>query len=1033
MEKIIRFFIQRPRVVYLISIMIIVAGVISLSTMQRQSLPEVEMQEMNVQTIYPAASAEDVEINVTIPIEDKLLELDGIESIRSVSMESYSLIRVVIDSDAKDPDEIKQDVRRTVDQVTDLPGEIKEKTKVYEIKTSLRPITILGISSTKFTEKELQTVVKTLAREIKELPGVAQVEKIGDRDREISVQVIPEKLKKYYLSLPDIVQAIKNRNIRLTGGTLETFIHESSVLTLAKFTSPEDIGDVIIRSNFDGERILLKDVAFIQDDLEKTQFQMNVNGVPGIGLKILKESSADAIRTVQKIRQYIKHTEKAYPGEIDIEIGRDDTLVTKNRLDMLKKNALMGFVLVIAVLIMFLNLRIAFWTAMGIPVAMAIGVIVHVLFQGTLDSIALTVYIMLLGMLADDAIVVAENIHRHREDGKTVMAAAIAGVKEVAAPITATICTTVVAFLPLLAMGGKLGKFISIIPIIVAGTLLGSLVESFFLLPSHLSEGKPSSRKSRAALIDPLFIKFKKIYQGLLSRALQRPYLVLLLAILLLGGSVILVKKHIGFVLFPQESSEEVLIHLETERGNSLKANAKKIEQIEKALAALPSGEVSYFETWIGKDFSRGAHEIRGDNLATIQLGLTPFGNRQRTILEIVDELRQKSSHWQGFKGVNFEISSGGPPVGRPVEINLVGEDLQLIRQAGQEVLAYLQTLPEVCDPYTDLKFTKDEEVISLDYAKLARMGISVAAVANTIRLALEGEVVSDVCFQQEEVDIRVQMDEKSRKHKNTIMDLSVRNSQGKLISLGQFIRTKQQPALQGIRHYNGRRVVCIAADVDTKTTNSEKVTEKIKQKFPQYLQKHSPIQLLVSGEAVESGQAKKRIIRSGIIAVLAIYFILVLLFNSLLQPLIALCAVPFGVIGVILAFWVHGITLSFLALVGILGMSGVVVNDSLIMLSFINHSIQTAKNGIIDLKKLIIDAAQTRLRPIILTTLTTTAGLFPVAYGLSGHDPFVAPMVMAMFWGLIFGTILTLVLVPVFYTIWLDVTGKFRKNNHAI
>jgi multidrug efflux pump subunit AcrB len=1030
MERVVNFFIERKLLVYLISILLVTAGFAAMTNLSRQVLPNVDMQQVNVETLYPAASARDVEINVTTPLEEKILEVDGINKIRSVSMENYSLILITLDPDAEDLEEVKSDLRRAIDQVTDLPAAVRERPNVYDIETSWIPVLILGLSSKILTEKALRKIAERMEKDIESIPNIAHVDKMGFREREIKVQVAPDKLKEYYLSLQDIVYAVKTRNVRLTGGSLESFTNEASVLTLAEFNKPQDVGEVIVRSNFEGRRIVINDVAAVIDDFETRHMQYRVNGIDSIGLRIHKKASADSLRVMNGVQKYLERIRPELPEDVVIQQVRDNTAVTKRRLKILGNNALIGFVLLLAILIMFLNLRVALWTALGIPISLAVGMMLHSWTGGTIDSVSVMVFILVLGMLVDDAIVVAENIHRYQEEGFSPTQAAIKGVVEVAAPITATVSTTIIAFLPLFALGGMLGLFIKMIPIIIMGTLAGSLLESFFILPSHLAAGgkKISKWEARGAIIDPLFKPAKRIYRRLLEKTLRRRWWVFLFGVVFLIVLSLFAGKHMRFILFPVDGAEEFFVHVETTVGSSYQATANTVIELEKIVSALPKNELNSYETWVGMDSTGVAGDSHGDNLALIYIVLHPYGkDRSRKATEVIDFLKKETAAVSGVESINFELASGGPPVGRPVELNLIGDNEGLQQAAMKDVLSYLRSLPGVLDPVSDLKYAKDEEVIHIDYAALARLGLTVAEVANTVRLAFEGDVVSTVRFHQEEVDIRVQLTQTSRQSIETLKRLIVRNQTGKLIPLKSFIRLERRPAWKSIHHYQGQRVITITADVNNDVTSSGKIKEKIFEKYANLTQTYPGIRMEATGESEESAEVQNNMMKAGVLAILGVYFILVLLLNSVFQPLIILFAIPFGVIGVLLAFWCQGMTMGFMALLGILGMSGVVVNDSLIILSFINHLSRDRKEADKTRHSTIADASQTRLRPVILTTLTTTAALIPTAYGIGGDDPFVVPMVMAMLWGIVFATTLTLFWVPNLFAMGQDMKAGMR------
>ncbi|MBN1596219.1 efflux RND transporter permease subunit [candidate division FCPU426 bacterium] len=1034
MEKIVQYFIDRKLLVYLISILVIAAGVVAATGLRRQILPDVDMLIVQISTIYPAASARDVEVNVTLPLEEKILEVDGLKKVRSVSMENYSQISINLDPDAEDHEKVRADIRRAVDQVTDLPKEITDRPDIAEWDTSWIPVVIIGLNSQTLPEERLRQISRRMEKEIEGLPGVAHVDKLSYRDREIKVQVSPERLREYFLSLSDVIEAIRNRNIRLTGGSLESYADATTVLTLAEFTHPQEIAEVIVRSNFEGQRLTIANLAVLDDGYKDRHFEHRIKGKECIALRIHKKKSADSIKVMEEVDQYLQSMQKSLPQELNVIKTRDNTRITRRRLGILGNNAVIGFVLLMAILVVFLNLRVAFWTAMGIPFALGVGFMAHALTGGSIDSVSIMVFILVLGMLVDDAIVVAENIHRHQENGMPVMQAALRGVTEVAAPVAATVSTTIVAFLPLFSLGGMLGLFIRMIPIIVIGTLLGSLLESFFILPSHLAAGgvKSANWKEKGALADPLFISLRRFYKNILKKALRNRYQVVLGGLLFLGLVTYMATNHLKFILFPQEGAEELYVHIETPVGSSFAATRKKVAEVEALLSALPKKELLEFESWVGMDQSIAGDEMYGDNLAMIYFRLNPYGERLRLATEIVEDLRAATSRLEGFEQISFEIDSGGPPVGRAVELNIVGDDPELQKAALDEVLGFLRGLPGVIDPDADLKFSRDEEVIHIDQDELARRHLTVAQVANTVRMAFEGEVVTSVRFKQEEVDIRVRLDEKSRQTKRTLHNLQVRNHMGNLIPLRAIISLERRPVLQGIRHYLGQRVVTVAADVDTHVTTSNEVNEKVLEKFADVSRRYPGIRIITTGEAAESAEVMHNMGKAGFLAVLAIYSILVIVLNSLTQPLIILVAIPFGLIGVILAFWAHGMAMGFLAVIGILGMSGVVVNDSLIILSFINHLALERKELGHTMHETILDAAETRLRPVILTTLTTAVALLPTAYGFGGSDPFIQPMVMAMLWGITFATALTLFWVPTLYAIGQDIKVRLKLTSRG-
>ena len=782
MSSFFRFFAERHKLATLFTIMIILLGVSTLMQMQREQWPKVDMGEMYITTLYPGASPEDVELNVTNKLEDELEDVTGIERITSISMENISSIKVVIDPDVKDEKEVKREVRDAVGRVTDFPAAVTDSPFIMELKTSIFSIFEVGISGD-LPYQELREIARLFEKKLEVVPGVAGIERFGYRAREIQVKVNPEAIDRYQIPLQQIIAAIRARNIRATAGTLESYTSEKNVVTLAQFREPMEVGDVIVRSTLDGSLIKVKDLAIVEDGFEEEKVLSRMNGKSAISFMTTKSESADTIRTVDAIKELVEQERKNLPDGVEILHSNDFSRYIRNRFNIVKWNGLIGGILVMLMLAFFLNLRTAFWVAMGIPVSLLGVIFLLPLFDVNLDSISVTSMILVLGIIVDDGIIIAENIYRHWEHGDPPLTATTEGIREVFFPVLTTILTTFLVFAPMFLMPGMLGKFIFVIPLVVSLALFVSFVEVTIALPAHLSRGLHRRKEgSERVAGHPWFEHLKKYYQHLMPHVLRFRYVfVFLLAFPLLLLTFWYAATFMKFVLFPSGMADQFYVMAELPQGTPLHTTSDKVKEIESLITNLPEGELESFTTRIGKQVEIDGSEAERENHAFLSVNLTPFSTRDRTADEIVEELRKKTDGFTGFANILYNIESGGPPVGKPITLRIVGSDNALRTKLANAVEAHLKTIEGVKDIARDDKSGKDQVEVKLDNDSLSRLGLTVADVAQSIRIAYDGEVVTSVRYGDEDVDFRVMLHEKVRKRLNDLSELLIPNRQGQL------------------------------------------------------------------------------------------------------------------------------------------------------------------------------------------------------------------------------------------------------------
>jgi len=1025
MEKIFRYFSKNHVLATLMSIMVILFGGYSLMNINRDINPQVDFGRMIITAVFPGASPQDVELNVTNKIERELKGVSGIKWISSVSSENRAEIRLYIDDDIKDQAKVKDDVRRAVDQINDFPPEVDQKPRVIELNSSIFPVIEVGISGD-IEYKKLRELAKNLKNKLENLEGVSRLDPFSYRAREVKVEVSPKKIEDYNISLEQIYSAIQKRNIRASGGHFESYVGQKNVVTLSQFKSPEEVGEVIVKSNFEGIIIKVKDLAIVKDEFKKGSIHSKMNGKLAISFVVYKKEYADIVRTVESIKKLVEKEKKFYPEGVKFNYSNDVSRLVKNRFEIVASNGAIGLALVLVLLTFFLNFRTAFWVGLGIPISVC-GVVFLLKATGhSLDAIGLSAIVIVIGIIVDDAIIISENIYRHFDElGKKPIDAAVDGIKEVFFPVLTTILTTMLAFGPMFFMTGLMGKFIYIIPLVITFALMISLIESCFFLPAHIAHGLHRSKKKDS---ENWFIKLRKPFFKLIHGILRHRYISIGVFILVLGGTIFYFKTYMNFILFPASTAERIYVRTESHPGTSLEASGQKIKQIERIIDKISKEDLSSYVTRVGVLAGQHGYFRPGVNFSTIELNLTPFGKRKRSAAEITEYLREKTKNLKDFTSIRFEVAEGGPPVGAPINISIVGSDDQKRKALTRDLIKFLESIKGVKDIDTDDKLGKDEIRVDLNYPVVSRYGLSVSQVANTIRMAIDGMVATDVRYEDEDVDFRIILDRKSRLDEKNIGNLFISNNFGKVIPLKKVATFEVAPGVDEIRHYDGQRSFTVEAGVEKEVVTPLKVIKKVKGHYN--LAKDWPgMKFIIGGEADETEKSIISLLQTFAISAIGIYFLLILLFNSLLQPFYVLIAIPFGLIGVILAFALHGEPVSFLAAMGIIGLAGVVVNDSLVLVDHLNQ--KRKKNPEMPLVELVAEGTTDRLRAIIITTLTTVAGLLPLAYGIGGVDMFMVPMALAMGYGLLFATFLTLILVPCIYAVGDDLINLFQRKKN--
>ncbi|MCK5095454.1 MAG: efflux RND transporter permease subunit, partial [Spirochaetes bacterium] len=568
MEKVLRYFAENKLVVNLLVIMIIVVGIYSAYNLKQDVFPPTDIDTMIVTVIYPGASPADVELNAVVPIENMIRNIQGIKDFVSLAIDNGATIYVYLDQDAPDKQKVKDEVYRNLSNVPDLAPEVEEII-IHDANPKLMSVYTFGVSSkagADFEERELYQFVDSLEGRLLRVKGVAEIRKSGYRDREIKVLISPKKMERYYISLNDIVKSIQTRNIRASGGTIQSIQKEQTIVTLGQFEDPLDVKDVIIRSNFEQRSIKVRDIGNVTDGFKKENIKIRVNKEDGITISVVKREDADVVETVKNVKRFLEENKDTFPGEVKITTIDDRSLSIISLLKVVLSNAYMGFGLVFIILLLFLDFRTSFWTAFGIPLTIFMIMAYMYVTDLSINLITLGAVITVLGMLVDHGIVISESIYSYKLEGLSSLEATIKGIKDVIAPVTVTILTTIVAFLPMLYIGGTMGKFIYVYPIIIAVALIASFFEAMFILPNHLSHGRPKKKKRKDR-----FAPIANLYQKSLIGILKVRYVIIFLFFALAAVTLYYTQDTIkNFVLLWENTSDAFFINLEAEEGTGL-------------------------------------------------------------------------------------------------------------------------------------------------------------------------------------------------------------------------------------------------------------------------------------------------------------------------------------------------------------------------------------------------------------------------------------------------------------------------------
>ena len=1039
MDSILDFLVRQKKFALVFSLAFIAIGVLSVVGMQRDQFPAVDFEILAVTTAYPGASPEDVEKSVTNVIEKELLSVSGIKEITSTSREGISSIIVTLEADLKDVTTVKNDVRNAVNRVKSFPEEVADLPQVLDFNITEFPIITINIDGANSDYALARQITDDLETALLKIKGVASIDKNGYLKSEIQIKVDPIKLDKYNISINEVISAISTRNARFTVGGNNQESLEKNIVILSEFQSIDEIKDVVIKSSFDGPVIRLDDIANVFRGEEEETSITRVNGTKGFVLQVKKQDQADIIRTVKRVRERVSELQVNYPDNIDIFYTDDSSEAVENRLNIIIKNGYIGLALVLVVLGVFLSLKTAFWVAVSIPVTLLGTVFGLGLTGNTINLISLSGFILVLGIVVDDSIIIAESIHHYKSKGGDLYKNVVMGLKRVIMPVVTTIISTMLVMSSFFLMSGILGKFIYILPVVVIFALGISFLEITFALPAHLSTNKVEKQRT-------WFIPVENFYNRFMRYALRWRYLIVPLFIALLVYTSFFAFKNIPFNLFPSRGATVIFANIEAPNGSSAAYTENIVIDVENIIVNEIGEDLDSFTSTIGSYFT---------NVANIEIALTPTSDRERTAEDMEEKLTALVENVEGAEKINISLLRPGPPQGEDIEITLVAENDAQRNLAADRVEEILKSIDGVDNINRNDEIGKPRIETVLDFDEMARLGVDYQSVYRHLRTAFSGSYVTDVTIAGKDEDVRIYIGNGSNTIRDFIKNTTVKNRQGNSIPMSQFSTLREIEGEPDYNHFDGDRSIKLTASIaDGRPTKKPNGVDQDQNFAGDQSMKRGPppsktailsmalkelnapvdfpqVSIITSGGAQESIESLQDFLRAFVVAIIGIFLLLAILFNSYSQPMLVLAAVPFSLIGVVWAFYFHGEPLSFFALTGSLALMGVIVNDSLVMVSHLNY-IKEKSAALEDKIVWIARGSRDRLRAVVLTTLTTMAGVLPLAYGIGGTDVFLQPMVLALGYGLIFGTFLTLILLPCMYLMnydFINMLGRIKTK----
>jgi hydrophobic/amphiphilic exporter-1 (mainly G- bacteria), HAE1 family len=1054
MNNLIRWAVRNSPGMNTLMIALLVIGGFCLSSMRREEFPEFELERIVIAVPYPGASPQEVEEGICLKIEEAVRSVDGIKKQVTVASEGSGSVILELESSVKDVQRVLNEVRSEIDRIPSFP-ELAEDPEVEQItmrKPAIRLAVIGPESDDPDAELKLREVAEQVRDDLLQLPTVTQANLMGTRAYQIDVEISEAKLRSHGLSLSRVADIIRRENLELPGGLLKA---ESGNILLRgrhKRLTGDEIAKIPLVTREDGVVLTVADLGVVKDEFADTVAISRVDGKPGLVISVDKTSNEDLLTIVATVRNFTASREM--PAGYSLHPWKDAAIAVQDRMDLLARNGLQGLLLVFLMLAIFLEFRLAFWVSMGIPVSILGACAILLYMDQTLNMLSMFAFMMALGIVVDDAIVTGENIYAHRELGKPFNQAAIDGTIEVFPSVLGSILTSVIAFVPLMFVSGIMGKFIAILPVTIIAMLAISLFESTFILPGHLAHEDSTFYRVVGAALYPLkpivwFFNWLNEHSGkLLDRFVESVYLkivrflfrfpaiVVSLAVTVLILSFGFVQAGmIPFVIFPKLDKNDVRAQIVYQDGTPAAVTDAATKRLEKAIEVVAAQHQSTTGGRILKTMYRtvGSSEASnpadampqgaGSHIGSVSLELVDTSVRSISSSQLLVEWRDEAGDFPGADSITFDSPNMGPG-GVPIEFKLLSrnEDLKQLEGAVEACKERLVEYPGVYDVADDSTPGKVEFRIKIKERARA-MGIPLIELADTVRASYFGAEVMRLQRGRHEVKLMVRYPDAERRSLANFDQIRVRGTDGAEYPITELAEIEITRSASEINRVDQLRSITVSSDLNEQVegANAREIVEDLKVNFlPELFKKYPAVRVRWEGQEAESRDSIRSLAIGLFLAMIGMYILLTIQFTSYLQPILIMMIIPFGCIGAIAGHFWLGLPMTMFSLFGLVALTGVVVNDSIVLIDFIN---QRMADGM-PLQDAVIDAGRRRFRPVLLTSVTTVAGLTPILLETSLQAQFLIPMAASLSFGIMTSTVLVLILVPSFYCI-MDILFK--------
>ncbi|ADT67558.1 MAG: multidrug efflux pump subunit AcrB [Pseudoalteromonas tetraodonis] len=1014
----------------LLLISIVLGGLFSLSSkLPLEVFPSFVSDRINISVSLRGSTPEDAEKGVTIRIEEALQDLEGIKQISSRSSEGSSQVSVEVDT-GYDERELLADIKSRVDAINTFPADAEKP--VIGLIQRKREVIAVTVSSD-YNEKETLEYAEQVRDELLRIPAITQVELSGVRNYELAIEVSQDTLRQYDLTLAQISSAIANSSSDISAGNLKTEGGDVLIRSKGQAYRKDEFASIVIKNQADGTIIRLSDIATINDDFEETPVRTRFNGKQAAFIDVYRIGPQSAIEVADAVKNYITSEQANLPQGFYLSYWDDDSEVVKSRIATLTSNALQGGILVLGLLTLFLRPAIAFWVFIGIPVSFMGAFMAMAAFGVTINVISLFGFILVLGIVVDDAIVTGENVYTHLKTAKSGEEAAIKGTQEVATPVTFGVLTTVAAFLPLGFIEGARGAIFAQIPVVVIPVLLFSLIESKFVLPAHLKYIKLRQQKGKGSKLEQLQQRFAdgfehailKYYQPVLGLALRNK----LATVSLFMGVFLIILTMITsgwtkFIFFPRIPSETVRVNLTFPAGTPFEVTNKyiidmsdKARELQRKYQDEETGQ-SIILNILASTGGRGG----AANSGSVRFEITPAEQRESDIgsRELVKEWRQLIGVIPGAESLTFRAEIGRSS--NPIDIQLSGNSITTLQTVAEQIKQRLATYPSVFDIADSMSDGKEELQIELTEQGLA-LGLNRVDVSRQVRNSFFGVQVQRIQRGRDDVRVMVRLPIDERRSVADLKDILIQTPNGGRVPLSHVATLVPGQSPSTITRIDRYRTLNVSADVEKTDTNMTVLQADLKTYLDELVQQYPGVSHSLEGEAKEQRESFGSLLWGMVFVFFVIYGLLAIPFKSYLQPLVVMSIIPFGMIGAVIGHWIMTMELTIMSLLGMLALIGVVVNDSLVLVDFINKK----RSEGLDLMEAVKTAGVARFRPVMLTSLTTFIGLMPLLFEKATQAQFLIPMAVSLGFGIIFATFITLLLVPVNYMLMERFQGWFK------